>query len=93
MYHEHASTEIARFSPRNVGRAVIGLATLSLGIWFLLAIAALHDGLRKLRTIDMPGLRTFQSEVTAIQHLANIKPAVERNLGHGAGSKPSREKK
>jgi hypothetical protein len=95
MHQEHASTGIAssRFSPRNVGRAVVGLAMLSLGVWFLLAMAALHDGLRKLRTIDMAGLRTFQSEMTAIQHLANIKTALERDLGHGADPGPSKKKK
>jgi hypothetical protein len=67
---------------------------LSLGVWFLLVMATLHDGLLKLRTNDMPGLRTFQSEITAIQHLAKIQAALERNLGHGsADSRPFDEKK
>jgi hypothetical protein len=90
--------ESSRFSPRNVGRAAIGLAVLTLGVWFLLVIALLHHAAHKLRTLDAskasPPLRTLQSEITAIQHLAHIESALERSAEHpSADSKPSSEKK
>jgi hypothetical protein len=90
--------EWSRFSPRNVGRAAIGLAVLTLGVWFLLVIALLHDAARKLRTLDVskasPQSKTLQSEITAIQHLAHIESVLERSAEHhSADSKPSSEKK
>ncbi len=71
-------------TPRNVGRAVIGLAILSLGVPLLIVMTALPNAAHKLRTADMSGLdsraKAFQSEITAIQHLARLKSALERNL-------------
>jgi hypothetical protein len=73
-------------TPRNVGRAVIGLAILSLAIPFLIAVAVLPSAAYKLRTMDLSGLdsraKALQSEITAIQHLARLKSALERNLKH-----------
>jgi hypothetical protein len=41
-----------------------------------------------------PQLRTLQSEIAAIQHLAHIESALERSAEHpSADSKPSSEKK
>jgi len=72
---------------------VIGLVTLFFGVWFLLGIAALHDVARDLRTTDFSGLKTFQSEMTALQHLINIKSALEKNIQHQSfSSKGSAEK-
>ncbi len=71
---------------------MIGLGMLSLGVWVLLVMATLHDSTRRLRTMDLSGLRAFQSEITAIQHLARIKSALERSPEHSTDSKPPNEK-
>jgi hypothetical protein len=84
MHQDDLSSRIESFcfSPRNVGSGVIGLVIFSLRVWILVVMAALHDAARDLRTIDLSGLRTFQSEMTAFQHLANINPALQRNMHH-----------
>jgi hypothetical protein len=77
---------------------VIGLAILSLAVPPLIAMAALPNAAHKLRTLQMSGLNSrtdaLQSEITAIQDLARLKSAIERNLKHsGVAPSPANEKR
>jgi hypothetical protein len=85
-------------TPRNAGRAVIGLGILCLVVPFLIAVAVLPIAAYKLRTMELSGLdsraKALQSEITAIQNLARLKSSLERDLKHpGVDSSPPNEKK